>query len=87
MSLFRCAGDSRGVGDWGQELPGRAAFVADLVSAGVLKAMADEANRKLHWSDVLVERRGANIRLWFRATKSRRSSGKFRMKRAELLAE
>jgi hypothetical protein len=30
--------------------------VADLVSAGLLTAMADEANRKLHWSDVLVER-------------------------------
>lgn len=34
----------------------RAAFLADLLSTGLLEAMAEEANRKAHWSDVLVER-------------------------------
>jgi hypothetical protein len=31
-------------------------FVGDLLSTGLLDAMAEEANRKAHWSDVLVER-------------------------------
>lgn len=34
----------------------RAAFLDDLLSTGVLEAMADAANRKPHWTDVLVER-------------------------------
>jgi hypothetical protein len=34
----------------------RAGFIADMLSAGLLEAMAAEANRKPHWSDVLVER-------------------------------
>jgi hypothetical protein len=31
-------------------------FIGDLLSMGLLEAMAAEANRELHWSDVLVER-------------------------------
>ena len=31
-------------------------FVDDLLSTGLLEAMAEEANRKPHWSDTLVER-------------------------------
>ena len=31
-------------------------FVEDLLSTGLLEAMAEEANRKPHWSDTLVER-------------------------------
>jgi len=34
----------------------RVGFLKDLVSLGLLEAMAAEVNRKLHWSDVLVER-------------------------------
>jgi hypothetical protein len=32
------------------------AFLSDLLGIGLLEAMATEANRKAHWSDVLVER-------------------------------
>jgi hypothetical protein len=32
------------------------AFIEDILSTGLLEAMAEEANRKPHWSDVLVER-------------------------------
>jgi hypothetical protein len=32
------------------------AFIQSLLSIGLLEAMAEEANRKRHWSDVLVER-------------------------------
>jgi len=31
-------------------------FIEDVLSTGLLEAMAQEANRKSHWSDVLVER-------------------------------
>lgn len=31
-------------------------FIEDLLSTGLLEAMAEAANRKSHWSDVLVER-------------------------------
>lgn len=31
-------------------------FIEALLSTGLLEAMAEEANRKAHWSDVLVER-------------------------------
>ena len=34
----------------------RAAFIEDVLSTGLLEAMAEEANRRSHWSDVLVER-------------------------------
>lgn len=34
----------------------RDTFIADVLSTGLLEAMAVEANRKPHWSDVLVER-------------------------------
>jgi hypothetical protein len=34
----------------------RAAFLEDLLSTGLLEAMAEEANRKTHWTDILVER-------------------------------
>jgi hypothetical protein len=34
----------------------RDAFLNDVLSTGLLEAMAEEANRKPHWSDVLVER-------------------------------
>jgi DpnII restriction endonuclease len=34
----------------------RDAFIQDILSTGLLEAMAEEANRKPHWSDVLVER-------------------------------
>lgn len=33
-----------------------ATFIEDLLSIGVLEAMAEEATRKAHWTDVLVER-------------------------------
>ena len=32
------------------------AFIEDLLSTGLLEAMAEEANRKPHWSSVLIER-------------------------------
>jgi len=34
----------------------RKAFIDDLLATGVLEAMAEEASRKVHWTDVLVER-------------------------------
>jgi hypothetical protein len=34
----------------------RDGFIEDLLTMGLLETMADEANRKPHWSDVLVER-------------------------------
>jgi hypothetical protein len=34
----------------------REAFLEDLLATGVLEAMAEEANRRAHWTDVLVER-------------------------------
>jgi hypothetical protein len=34
----------------------REAFIGDVISTGLLEAMAEEVNRKRHWSDVLVER-------------------------------
>jgi hypothetical protein len=34
----------------------RAAFLDDLLSTGLLETMAAEANRKTHWTDILVER-------------------------------
>ena len=34
----------------------RAVFLGDLLNTGILEAMAEEANRKAHWTDVLVER-------------------------------
>jgi hypothetical protein len=34
----------------------RGAYLADLLSMGLLEAMAAEANREAHWTDVLVER-------------------------------
>src|SRR3989344_6231149 len=34
----------------------REAFIEDLLSTGLLEAMAAEAARKAHWTDVLVER-------------------------------
>jgi len=34
----------------------RAGFIKDLISMGILDAIARESNRTLHWSDVLVER-------------------------------
>ena len=33
-----------------------AAFMQDVLSTGLLEAMAEEARRKAHWTDVLVER-------------------------------
>src|SRR5262245_10960590 len=32
------------------------AFIADLLATGLLETMANEASRKPHWTDVLVER-------------------------------
>jgi hypothetical protein len=32
------------------------AFIEDILSTGLLEAMAEEANRRPHWSDTLVER-------------------------------
>jgi hypothetical protein len=34
----------------------RDTFIEDILSTGLLEAMAEEANREPHWSDVLVER-------------------------------
>jgi len=34
----------------------RDSFIEDLLSTGLLEAMAEQANREAHWSDVLVER-------------------------------
>jgi DpnII restriction endonuclease len=34
----------------------RGSFIEDILSTGLLEAMAEEVNRKPHWSDVLLER-------------------------------
>jgi hypothetical protein len=34
----------------------RVSFIEDILSTGILEAMAEEASRKTHWTDVLVER-------------------------------
>jgi|ERR1039458_505905 hypothetical protein len=56
VSVFRgIRGDAAGVGVKSYHA-NRDAFIEDLLSTGLLEAMAEEANRKPHWSDVLVER-------------------------------
>ena len=48
-------GESAGIGVKSYRAD-RAAFIEGALSTGLLEAMAGEANRKSHWSDVLVER-------------------------------
>lgn len=56
VSMLRDARGEAGVGVTAYNLD-KAAFIKDVTSTtGLLQAMADEANRKSHWSDVLVER-------------------------------
>jgi hypothetical protein len=54
-ALLHTARGDAGIGVKGYKSE-RANFLRDLVSTGLLDAMADEANRMPHWSDVLVER-------------------------------
>jgi len=48
-------GDAAGIGVKGYRVD-KDAFIEDVLSTGLLEAMAEEANRKAHWGDVLVER-------------------------------
>jgi len=54
-ALLHSARDSAGIGIKAYRADG-AGFLSDLLRIGLLEAMATEANRKAHWSDVLVER-------------------------------
>src|ERR1019366_6786389 len=56
VSVFRgIRGDAAGIGVKSYRAD-RAVFIEDILSTGLLEAMAEEANRNPHWSDVLVER-------------------------------
>jgi hypothetical protein len=55
ISVLRGNRDDRGIGVRSYRTD-RASFVNDLLSSGLLEAMAEEANRKAHWSNVLIER-------------------------------
>jgi hypothetical protein len=54
-ALLHGARGSAGIGVKAYRADG-AGFLSDLMRVGLLEAMAAEANRKAHWSDVLVER-------------------------------
>jgi hypothetical protein len=54
-SLFRGIREDKGTGVKSYRA-NPDAFIEDLLSTGLLDAMAVEANRKPHWSDILVER-------------------------------
>jgi hypothetical protein len=55
VSVFRGIRGDAGIGVKSYRA-NRDAFIEDILSTGLLEAMAVEANRKSHWSDVLVER-------------------------------
>jgi hypothetical protein len=55
VSVFKAIREGRGIGVMTYRADSTA-FIDDLLSTGLLEAMAEEANRKRHWSDVLVER-------------------------------
>jgi hypothetical protein len=55
VSLLREVRGAKGIGVKSYRTD-PAAFLDDLVSAGVLESMANEAARKPHWTDVVVER-------------------------------
>jgi DpnII restriction endonuclease len=55
VSLFKSIRQGRGIGVMTYRAE-PASFIEDLLSTGLLEAMGEEANRKRHWSDVLVER-------------------------------
>lgn len=55
VSNLRGARDQKGIGIKSYRAD-RDGFLEDLLSTGLLEAMAEEANRKPRWSDVLVER-------------------------------
>jgi len=55
VSFLRGIRDEKGIGVKSYRA-GPDSFVEDLLSTGLLEAMAEEANRKPHWSHVLVER-------------------------------
>lgn len=55
VSLMRNARGSAGIGIKSYHTD-QNAFLDDILSTGILDAMAEEANRQPHWSDVLVER-------------------------------
>jgi hypothetical protein len=54
-ALLHTARGDAGIGVKGYRSD-REAFLKDLLSIGLLDAMSAEANRKPHWSDVLIER-------------------------------
>lgn len=55
VSVLRGIRGARGIGvtSYRSDKP---AFIEDILSTGLLEAMAGEANRKAHWGDVLIER-------------------------------
>jgi hypothetical protein len=55
VSVLRCARGDAGIGVKSYHAD-PAAFVRDVLSTGLLDAMAGVANHKPHWSDTLVER-------------------------------
>jgi hypothetical protein len=55
VSVFKAIRDGQGIGVMSYRAHPDA-FIEDLIGTGLLEAMAEEANRKRHWSDVLVER-------------------------------
>jgi hypothetical protein len=55
VSVFRGIRGDGGIGVKSYRA-NRDAFIEDILSTGLLEAMAEEANRVPHWSDVLVER-------------------------------
>jgi hypothetical protein len=55
VSTFKGIREGRGIGVKSYRAD-PAGFIKDLFSTGLLEAMAEEAHRKRHWSDVLVER-------------------------------
>jgi hypothetical protein len=55
VSVLRGIRGDDGIGVKGYRAD-RAAFIEDVLSTCLLEAMAEEASRKPHWSDVLVER-------------------------------
>ena len=55
ISVLRGIRHDRGIGVKSYRAD-RTSFVDDLLSSGLLEAMAEEANRKAHWSNVLIER-------------------------------
>jgi hypothetical protein len=60
VSVFRGIRGEAGIGVKSYRAD-RDAFLEDVLSTGLLEAMAEETNRKPHWSNVLVER-GSNRR-------------------------